>query len=217
MYVTLGDLDAAIELLERGAQATGDEGLGDYLEQLRDSTRLKLLTYQAAYYPGGQLVEEIWYSYDQAGHQLSRESVHYDGMGQTNHSEVTEYRYDEDTGAWWTIPDRQNYNTEEEWQAAWEEAMQSPGSQDYYVSVASLDYAVCMDPLILEQGWQSRLQEGNVVHNEDEMDEYDWSYAVYTFDEEGRPVSISSYLQDGTLSGTAVLEWEVMESPGGAG
>lgn len=138
-------------------------------------------------------------------------------MGQTNHSEVTEYRYDEDTGAWWTIPDRQNYNTEEEWQAAWEEAMQSPGSQDYYVSVASLDYAVCMDPLILEQGWQSRLQEGNVVHNEDEMDEYDWSYAVYTFDEEGRPVSISSYLQDGTLSGTAVLEWEVMESPGGAG
>ena len=211
VYVTLGDLDAAIELLERGAQATGDEGLGDYLEELRDSARLKLLTYQAAYYPGGQLLEETWYSYDQAGHLLSRESAHYDPTGQTVHTESIVYQYDEDAGSWWMIPDRQLYDTEEEWQAAWEEAMQSPGSRDYYLGVASLDFAVCMDPLILEQGWQSRLQEGNVVHNEDEMDEYDWSYAVYTFDEAGLPTAVSSYYADGSSSGAAVLAWEVRE------
>lgn len=38
-----------------------------------------------------------------------------------------------------------------------------------------------------------------------------WSYAVYTFDEAGCPVAISSYYSDGSLSGTAVLEWEVLE------
>ena len=210
VYVSLGDLDAAIELLERGAEATGDEGLSDYLEKLRDSARLKLITYQAAYGPGGQLVEEIWYSYDEAGHLLSRESTHYDRMGQTDRSEVTEYRYDENTGSWWMIPDRQKYETEE-WQAAWKEAGQSPGSQGYYAGVASLDYAVCMDPLILEQGWQSRLKDGDVVYNEQEIDEYAWSHAVYTFDEVGLPVAISSYYADGSLSGTAVLEWEVRE------
>lgn len=159
VYVNLGNLDAAIDLLERGAEATGDSGLSNYLEELRDSTRLKLLTRQAVYNPDGQLVEDASYTYDEAYYQLSIETVKYNDMGQVKGTEKKEFQYDQNTASWWWIPDRQWYDTEEEWQAAWKETSYSPGTHDYHKSIHSFGFSVNMDPLIFESGGPEALQE----------------------------------------------------------
>ena len=88
-----------------------------------------------------------------------------------------------------------------------------PGTHDYDTDIGSVEFSVNMDPLILRSGGLEALQEGNVLYNEMQVNGgyADWSYAVYTFDEAGCSVAISSYYSDGSLSGTAVLEWEVLE------
>ena len=213
VYVSLGDLDAAIDLLEQGVEATGDEGLSDYLEELRDNTRLKLLTHQAAYDSDGHLVRDLRYSYDETGYLLRRDAVDYDNTGRAVGTERMEFQYDENSGSWWRIPNRQWYDTEAEWQAAWSKENFLPGTHDYDTNIGSVEFSVNMDPLILRSGGLEALQEGNVLYNEMQVNGgyADWSYAVYTFDEAGCPVAISSYYSDGSLSGTAVLEWEVLE------
>lgn len=43
-----------------------------------------------------------------------------------------------------------------------------------------------------------------------ELGDGDWNYAVYTFDEDGLPVAITTYSDSG-VSGSAILEWDVIE------
>ena len=225
VYVSLGDVDAAIELLERGAEVTGDSGLSDYLEELQagqsaeelpEEEGILVLNGQTVYRPDGSLAAEYRYFYDEAGYLMRCEYSTFDGAGGLERSSTEQWTYDTAADTWWYCPDRQPYGSEEAWQKAWTEAPRSPGTRIRHVADQGVDYSACINPLILDENWQSQLENGTTLYRTDSNGLLTWDYAVYTFDGQQRPVSISSYGSDGAITGTAVLEWEVMEPAGGA-
>ena len=61
-YVALGDTDAAIAILEQGVEATGDEGLAQYLEELRNGGLARVTVVGRIIYNPDEYQEE-WENY----------------------------------------------------------------------------------------------------------------------------------------------------------
>lgn len=206
IYVLLGDTDAAVELLKRGIALTGDENLQTYLDELISSP-LTVLTYQAAYKPDGTLISFKNYYYDEQGYMIRQEWTHinsYDGSATTR---ITTWTFDVNSGLWTRVPDRMTYDTDEEWEAAKEKISMEPGTSFEWTGSFGVDYSVCVDPLIHTD--QDNVKANNDILNSDGSG--DWSYAVYSFDDSGYPVAISTYHNE-ELSGTAVLTWSTIET-----
>lgn len=209
VYILLGDTDAAIEILQRGVEATDDERLQEYLDELMDNGPLTVLTYQAAYKPDGTLFEYEYYFYDENGYMIRQEETNINDYDGSSVVMVDNWIYDVSTDSWAYIPDRQRYDTDEEWEDARETLYQmEQGTFDYWVGSYGGDFSVCVDPVM------DKTERANVLANEgvlqNEHGDGDWSYAVYTFDEDGLPIAITTYM-DGVMSGSAILEWSVIE------
>ena len=214
VYAALGYLDAAIAILERGIEATGDAGLQAALEGWKREQTLTVLTYQAAYRPDGTLCAFQYYDYNEQGYQIRTEFTHCDETGAAESTYIDQWEYDGEPGHCWHIPDRQGYDSEEAWRAEWQEEWHEPGTHDYWTSSTGGDYSICVDPLLYKDTRESVSETGDVLSNENASESESqrrWATAVYTFDEVGHPVAITSYYEDGTISGTAVLEWTVIE------
>ena len=57
-------------------------------------------------------------------------------------------------------------------------------------------------------------ENGGILVPSNEMDPnhaLSWDHAVYTFDDAGNPITVTSYRADGSITGTATYEWTTME------
>ena len=83
------------------------------------------------------------------------------------------------------------------------------GTFEYMLTSGTGEFApsICLDPLFADNKQAIVQNNSNLYLNYDNLG----SYAVYTFDDSNNPIAISSYLSDGTLVGTAVLEWVSIE------
>lgn len=209
LYVLLGDTDAAVELLRRGIEATGDAELQAYLEELTAFGPLTVLTYQAAYKPDGTLIEYENYYYNDQGYMIQIEETFINDYDGTSRTWIETWTYNTDSDSWLYVPDRNHYEyeTDEEWEAAKEECHPRPGTHHEWTGSFGGGYAVCVDPLIWEDQLRSVLENDGILENDGNEE---WDYAVYTFDENGLPAAITTYNDNG-ISGTAVLEWAVIE------
>lgn len=84
-----------------------------------------------------------------------------------------------------------------------------PFRQDYMLTSGTGEFAptICLDPLLSDDKRKIVQSNSSIFYNYDGAD----SYAVYTFDDSNNPIAISSFRSDGTLTGTAVLEWVLTE------
>lgn len=205
VYVTLGDLDSAVALLERGISATGDEDLQTYLDELTSNGPLIVLTYQAAYQADGTMISFEHYFYNEQGYLIRTEYTHCsDG-----HVNVETWDYEGDSGLCWHTPDRKQYSTDEEWEADKQEEYMEPGTSNYWTSSYGGEYAVCVDPLVDADKIKEVLANNSTLINDEQSDYHGWDYAVYTFNDMGNPSTVTTY-SEGKISGTAVLEWEII-------
>lgn len=204
VYVALGDIDAALDILSRGIEATGDQSLQDYLDELsKEREPIYLLIQQSAYEPDGTLVGTYTYSYDEQGYILSLE------RNEANRTRVDVWDYDGEPGHCRYIPDKQDYESKEEWLASQDEMFMAPGQNNVYWGHITSDYSVHTDPLIDTELRTTVLANGGVLINEFTSNE-NWSYAIYTFDEAGNPISIATYNDSGAVTGTATLKWRLL-------
>ena len=210
IYVLLGDTESAIEILEQGIDITGDAELQEHLDELTTEKPLTLLTYQAAYRPDGTLVQYANYSYNEQGYLTRIEETSVNGDNVTSHVDTWEY---DDEGTCLYIPDRQFYDTDEEWEEAQYEDYNEPGTNRFWGNISGDNYAVCVDPLVYEDIILNVLKHNSILENDDEGIE--WDYAVYTFGDDGYPVAITTYT-NGVVSGTAVLEWTTIVPAAGS-
>lgn len=208
-YVELNNFDAAISILEQGYEVTADSELRAYLEKLQQDGQIRVVTYQAAYRPDGSLAAYAQYYYNEEGYQIRYEnySLH-DGDVD---SQVETWEYDGKDGHCWYTPDRGYFQTDEEWEAAKEEQWNEVGTWGCLSNTESWDYSACVDPLIWPELKTEVIENDGVLYSNDEGVE--WFYAVYTFNEDGDAVAISSFYEDGTLSATAIIEWAVITPP----
>lgn len=138
---------------------------------------------------------------------IRQEFTHlYDGSATT---EVTTWTFNVNSGIWIRIPDRTRYDTDEEREAAKEEVSIKPGTSYEWTGSFGGDYSVCTDPIIHTD--RDNVKLNNNILNSDGSG--DWSYAVYSFDDFGYPVAISTYHNE-ELSGTAVLTWSTIVTTG---
>ena len=203
-YLALGDVESAVGILDRGYEATGDEDLLTRADRLRERMFAwgSVLTRMELYDRNGTLVETIDYSYDEAGYLVRMVETDYYMVA----SPVTRGYSWEYTGAGGEcrkIPDRENYDSDEEWEASCCDAYNSVGAVDAwlmgsdfegYYSIISRDY------------YAGSLDEDGIYRRSD-WDSDEAAYAKYTWNDEGDPVSIVSYYEDGTVSGSAILSW----------
>jgi len=192
-YVAAGDLDAAIAILERGAQTTGDEALRAYLEQLQ-AEPLTVLTYQAAYEPDGTICFSVRYFYNEAGYLTRSERMSYDDNGSTTGTRSESWEYSDASGK--CVHTRTDGTTEERTMRL--------GSWLRWGSFND----ICCDPATREEVGEDGILENG---NPDPVNSYPrFDYAVYTFDEAGYPLTITTYGHEGEVLGTAVAEWETI-------
>lgn len=215
VYVSLGDLDAAIALLEQGVAATSDVELRAYLTELQEllakNDPLEVLVYQAVYESNGMPRSSWRYFYNDQGYLILKEYTHYqNGDAQTGR---VQWEYTDDQGNCIYIPDRQYYSTDEEWEADKREEQKFQGSSEYMLISGTGEYAAIIyaDPLLAHGRKETVLNASGIFQISTYNSSVPPGYsAVYTFDDDKNPVAISTYADDGALTGTAVLEWAVI-------
>lgn len=203
VYVKLGNLDAALDILLRGIEVTGDQSLQAYLDELsKEDGPTYLLIRQSGYEPDGTLVDTYVYTYNEQGYILTLE---------TNKGRVYTWNYDGEPGHCWYIPDREDYESEEEWLAAQEEKFMEPGRTRYWGYSTGGGYFVVTNPLI-DKDLRAAVLANNNVLTAEAANIGGGIYAVYTFDETGNPISIVTYDDTDTVTGTANIEWQLLEA-----
>ena len=218
VYEAQGDLESLRAILEQGFQATGDARLQEALEALAEGEPLTVLVCQTAYRPDGTMCAMDRYAYNEQGYLISKEESHYSETGAIEGTYTDRWEYEGEPGQCRFIPDRQYYDSEEAWQAEWTEEWLEPGTCNYLLAASGMGYSICVDPLLdTEKAEKVLASSGTHVHEdppENENFAY-WATADYTFSEDGYPVAVTSYYADGTVSGSAVLEWETIRPAGG--
>ena len=176
-----------------------------------------LLTQQTEYLADGTLLAITVYQHDSRGRTLSRERTWWpDGLPESN---ITTFEYTGEVLDGFercrVIPDRRDYESEEEWLAAQYEILVSPG-EPFDIghsggSIAGREYSNCTSALLNPEQRAAVIANGGVLTEED-SNHHDsiWAYAVYTFDEAGNPVSSITYNDAGAVTGTATLEWRLL-------
>ena len=222
-YVAQGDAERARQVLTDALAVVADtDAIRRRLDALEESTEPKatpgtipvyLLTHQAVYSPEGRLDAEHLYGYDAQGYILSHEVTSYSSDNGSSSSRVITYEY---TGEYAdksarcrVIDDRRFFESEEDWLAAQYETSVAPGEPiGYAVGHHHSSLVAYVDPLFgnIRAAVSAN---GGVLTNED--GDEGWAYAVYTFDEAGNPVSIVTYDETDTVTGTAALEWQLLQ------
>ncbi len=208
IYVILDDIPLAIEILERGVEATGNEELQAFLEQLKEEGVIDVVAYQEAYRPNGTIARRFDYYYDEQGYLIRRENTRFDENGVVEDTDVDTWEYTEEEGMLLFVPDRSRYRTDEKWEAAKTEDYQNPKDQTYsnIISVNSTEWSICTIPFPQNENTYE-----NGILRSYGVDSGGWDHAIYTFDEKGRAVEIMSYYSDGSQSGRAVIGWTELE------
>ncbi len=203
IYVILDDIPLAIEILERGVEATGDGELQSFLEQLKGEGIIDVVAYQEAYRPDGTIICRTNYYYDEQGYMVKREDVSFDETGAVSTFTST-WEHTEKEGVMLYISGLEDAQIEEVYQNP-----KAPDSYDYYGTVENFnEFSVCMIPFPKNSEFYN-YENGVLINNTG--NEIDWDHAVYTFDEKGRAMEIMSYYPDGSLSGRAVIGWTELE------
>ena len=189
-YVNAGDMDAAIAILEKGAQATGDGDLKAYLEKLQAGP-LTVLTYQAAYEADGTPAFEIHYFYNENGYLIRSEQRSANQDGELVYSSVETWEHTGSDGD--CVHTRSDGSTSEEHieQGTWQR----------YTSIIN----ICTNPSTKEEVGEDGILENWNSDPVNMLPRFD--YAAYTFDEAGYPLTITTYGYEGEIIGTAVAEW----------
>ncbi len=228
IYVALGDTEAAITLLEQGAEATGDSALQDYLTELQESMDeggpLMVLVSRTIHCEGGGLpiTETESFFYDEQGYAVRKEthssSVNTSGEIYES-SRAREYEYSADKRICRVFEENGNGIMELK-----VEAPRMTNEEPYHPGASPFDegrilnytnnyggYTICGFLLYGEQFKEQREEvqnNGGIFRGLPEQDNW---YAVYTFNDDGYPVEIVTYKSDDTLMGTCTLEWAEIE------
>ncbi len=217
IYVILDDIPLAIEILERGVEATGDEELQAFLEQLKLEDTIDVVAYQEAYRPDGTMVARVDYYYDEDGYMVREKDVTFDANGAEEFTSGFTWEHTDEKGILLRIPDKSGYiNRIEEWEAAKRKEHQNPKEPDKYAYMALIG-GVCVIPFpkditLDESGLGTSYENGVLtIYSDDGSESLYVKYAEYTFDEKGRAVEIMSYYSDGSPSGRAVIGWTELE------
>lgn len=206
IYVLMGYTQPAISILRCGVEATGNANLQESLKELL-SVPLTVLTYVALYNADGELENHDSYTYDAQGYMTKWETIS-DKYGKTK---IETWTFDSTLGRWiYTIVQNDfdtpgGYETGRQYEERW------PGTHDYHGGGHCSTGGYAMNPLFTEENYKKVIGNGGVLYPETTDDYYD--YAIYTFDEGGLPIKITSYV-DGNITATVILEWAVIVPTG---
>lgn len=193
-YVSAGDRDAAIAILVQGADATGDEALKTYLERLQQGP-LTVLSYQAAYEADGTPCFEVRYSYDEKGYLVRSENRTANEDGELVYSSVETWECSEDYAK--CTHTRSNGSTEEATVNPW------------YLGARYQLYKHLYQSRYPEEVGEDGILENWNSDPVNMLPRFD--HAVYTFDEAGYPLTITTYGYESEVIGTAVAEWITLD------
>ena len=188
LYLLLGNTDAALAILERGIEATEDETLEEKLDALQLTQPVMLLISQTGYQPDGTPDEMRRYTYNEQGYMIQSQSFDYfSGSWEPGYiREVEAYEPGTTIGCW--------------------------------VGTYGKNHTVIAYPYAWELGTESHQKTITWMENPPKRvdnphpEEEAWSYALYTYNEEGYAIQIDTYDLNNELSGTVILEWEPLSS-----
>lgn len=206
-YTAQGDPEKAAEALTRAEEACGESDVlsaaweelgllpGDGGEPAGPAEgTIDVVTHRIVYDAYGGIMSDAAYFYNEQGYLYREEDSDGDG------TEVTTWEYDDDSGHCWEIPDRRFFDSDAEWEEEKQERWHEPGALPWR-SVGWGTKFVWADPAPGDDCPET-------VYSSDWGDGDKWSYAVYTYDEEGKAVSVVTYGIDGQINGTASFEWD---------
>lgn len=205
IYERQGNLEDAIEWLERGVEITGDQSLQEHLNWLLEELPPKYVMTRQDFYDGtGSEHYYDIYTYDEQGYLITWDSWFWggvSGMEDWYNSRNVTWHYDLGKQIWikteTITPVRQTGREDE---VKKEEVVdRKPGTvQGNYIGAASFQegYAI------------------GAVYEADLDFDTEGHTALYTYDENGNAVRIDTYAPDGTLSGWCILTWEELGTIG---
>lgn len=227
VYIRQGDYENALEILRQGLEKTnGNQRIEDKITEMDElvlqENSLWVLTSLVSYYGAdGSLAEFNEYEYDEYGYltcySVKAPEFFLDEGKIFEKNLAYLYEYSEDSKVETTEP-------------FWRSCISL--YCNYIMGDESGPYDASMNlgtPINHSNGWEQKNGVGTVCHDalvdsnkhqevkdtgrlsnnysvggNDPLEGY---YALYIFDVYGNPVEISTYAPDGTLTGTAVLEW----------
>ena len=197
-----------------GTESGPDEDSHQTAAQRPSGGSLRVLDSQSVYRPDGTLCETIEYFYNENGYMIRQEHTDYNENEVKQDVTVETWKYIPETGTCLHFLDPKFYRSDEEWERSGQvEEGVIRGTFRACSGYSGMTAAACLDPLLITPDEEVRatgiLQ---CDYNQEAMYGLTWDYAEYTFDGDGNPVAISSYTADGTLTGTATLEWEILDA-----
>ena len=221
-YAVLGDLPTAIDILEEGIAETDSETLKLMLQEYENRLtpeEITVLTRQSYvkydYISDGEFGDtsdftECYtvYKYDENGYLVHEESWRCGHASWSSDSgewiltNSTDFVYNQEIGKW--VKNEYRRYGEEIDPAILEQ--HSIGTRQY---TTGSDGNVCITCHPYPEERSEIIY--NSEYNDNDLYDYDWYSAKYTYDADGNAISIESYSIDGVLLGICELEYEVLQ------
>lgn len=206
IYIQLGDTDAAIDILWRGYDSTGDETLFERADAI-ESYLLPMVSKVELYSPEGTLVEVIEAQYDDKRRLVRTDSRSFYPTYSATFWETWEYDEGNETTTY-------TYCSDDPYREEQPESEVKAGTIGSYVTAVVGITEVSGNVIVYDPFWESLSgsEEIDGVIFSDNMisTEIEWDHAVYDYNDKGLVSAISTYDEKGNLLGYAELEY--MES-----
>lgn len=198
IYMQLGDTDAAIDILWRGYDSTGDETLFGRADAIK-SYSLPMVSKVELYSPEGTLVEVMEAQYDE-----KRRLVRTDGRSFYRGTFWETWEYDEANGT-----TTYTYCWDDPYSEGQPESEVKAGTIGVYVNSFVGDMQADGNVIVYEpflEYYDDTEEMDGVVYN-NSMSHLDWDHAVYEYNNDGLVTTIYTYGKNENLTGYSKLEY----------
>ncbi len=202
IYMQLGDTDAAIDILWRGYDSTGDETLFERADAIK-SYSLPMVSKVELYSPEGTLVEVIEAQYDEKRRLVRTDSRSFYPTYSATFWETWEY--DEANGT-----TTYTYCWDDPYREGQPESEVKAGTVGSYVSALGGVTEASGNIIVHDPFWEnpSGSEEiDGVIFNDDISTGIEWDHAVYEYNDDGLVTTIYTYGKNENLTGYSKLEY----------
>lgn len=197
-YQEVGDLERAIEVLQTGYEATGDNGLLESLKLLQrhlsQENDVFFLTEQNVYLADGTLVSQTNVTYDEGGYMTKKiETTLSSTTGQyMTYTQTWTFDPAESSWTWWAAYGESDTD-------GVSETLEGP--RDKGLDNCGVSYQSVVADILVYPDSEGSMPK--VIYPSDVMDSDDtlWHHAEYEYDDNGNAVRITTYQEDGSILG----------------
>lgn len=207
IYMQLGDTDAAIDILWRGYNSTGNETLFERADAI-ESYPLPMVSKAELYSPERTLVEVIEAQYDDKRRLVRTDSRSFYPTYSATSWETWEYDEAKETTTY-------TYCWDDPYHEGQPESKVKAGTVGSYVTAVVGITEVSGNVIVYDPFWEnpSGSEEiDGVIFNDTISTGMEWDHAVYDYNDKGLVSAISTYDENGNLLGYAELEYIVSQN-----